>query len=112
MGHDNGGRSTAQRPGRNAVTSTPPPSEAKGIVAGCSDVGDPSRIGQLLGDWLGLRMEQIDALVDEAEAKIASIPDVRTLRQMIGEWVVETYWLQAQLTELKLEVKRLKARQP
>src|SRR5215204_2815211 len=69
-----------------------------------------SEIGELLRLWIGTQMERVDDLVAEAEAKTAAIPDLRTLREIVGEWVVLTYSLQAEVTDLKAEVRSLKAR--
>jgi hypothetical protein len=65
------------------------------------DQGDPRRIGELLGDWLAIRMEQVDALVDEAEAKVAVLPDQRTLWLLMGETLVRLHCLELEVADLK-----------
>jgi hypothetical protein len=65
------------------------------------DQGDPRRIGELLGDWLAIRMEQVDALVDEAEAKVAVLPDQRHLWLLLGETLVRLHCLELELADLK-----------
>jgi hypothetical protein len=69
-------------------------------------------VGELLRLWVGTQLERVDDLVAEAEAKTASIPDLRVLREMTGEWLVLLYSLQHEVGQLKAEVKRLKARRP
>jgi hypothetical protein len=69
-------------------------------------------VGELLRLWVGTQLKRVDDLVAEAEAKTASIPDLRVLREMTGEWLVLLYSLQHEVGQLKAEVKRLKARRP
>jgi hypothetical protein len=89
---DNGeGRAPRQRPG-------PAPTTTATMLP---DQGDPRRIGELLGDWLAIRMEQVDALVDEAEAKVAVLPDQRTLWLLMGETVVRLHCLELEVADLK-----------
>ena len=89
---DNGeGRAPRQRPG-------PAPTTTATMLP---DQGDPRRIGELLGDWLAIRMEQVDALVDEAEAKVAVLPDQRHLWLLLGETLVRLHCLELELADLK-----------
>jgi hypothetical protein len=94
---DNGrGRAPDELPGlktqSNTATNGPP------IIA---DQGDPRRIGELLGDWLSIRMAEVDDLVDEAEAKVAILPDQRHLWLLLGETLVRLHCLELELAELK-----------
>jgi hypothetical protein len=57
-------------------SQTPPPSRS---TASLPDQGDPRRVGELLGDWLAIRMIEVDGLVDEARARVESLPDQRVL---------------------------------
>jgi hypothetical protein len=66
-------------------------------------------VGELLRTWVGTQLERVDDLVAEAEAKTAALPDLRTLRQLVGELVVSQYWQQAEIADLKAEVRSLKA---
>jgi hypothetical protein len=63
--------------------------------------GDPRRIGELLGDWLAIRMDEVDALVEEGESKVAAIPDQRTLWLLFGETLVRLHCLELEVAELK-----------
>jgi hypothetical protein len=65
------------------------------------DHGDPQRIGELLGDWLAIRMAEVDDLVAEARVKVATIPDRRVLDQILGELVVRVRALELDVAELK-----------
>jgi hypothetical protein len=65
------------------------------------DQGDPRRIGELLGDWLAIRMAEVDTLVDEAESKVTAIPDQRHLWLLLGETLVRLHCLELELAEPK-----------
>jgi hypothetical protein len=88
---DNGeGRAPRQRPGPAPTTTT------ESLPHG----GDPQRIGELLGDWLAIRMDQVDALLDEAESKVAVIPDQRHLWLLLGETLVRLHCLEVEVAKL------------
>lgn len=89
------GRAPRQQPGPAPTTT------ATYGAAILYDGGDPQRIGELLGDWLAIRMEEVDALVDEAESKVAAIPDQRHLWLLLGETLVRLHCLELELAELK-----------
>jgi hypothetical protein len=55
----------------------------------------------LLNDWLAIQMDKVDALVDEADVKVAAIPDHRTLMLLIAELTVRTFWLETEVERLK-----------
>jgi hypothetical protein len=65
------------------------------------DQGDPRRIGELLSDWLAIRMDEVDALVDEAESKVTAIPDQRHLWLLLGETLVRLHCLELEVADLK-----------
>jgi hypothetical protein len=65
------------------------------------DRGDLRRVGELLGDWLAIRMEEVDALVDEAESKVAVLPDQRHLWLLLGETLVRLHCLELEVADLK-----------
>jgi hypothetical protein len=70
------------------------------------DQGDPRRIGELLGDWLSIRMDEVDALVDEAESKVAAIPDQRHLWLLLGETLVRLHCVELEVAELRKGARR------
>ena len=93
---DNGeGRAPRQRPGPAPTTT------ATYGPAILPDADDPRRIGELLCDWLAIRMEEVDALVDEAESKVAALPDQRVLFSLVGEVIVLLRALELEVAELK-----------
>ena len=93
---DNGeGRAPRQRPGPAATTTT-----TYG-PAMLPDADDPRRIGELLSDWLAIRMAEVDALVDEGESRVAAIPDQRHLWLLLGETLVRLHCVELELAELK-----------
>ena len=93
------GRAPRQRPGPAPTTTTYGPP----ILP---DQGDPRRIGELLGDWRAIRMAEVDALVDEGEAKVAAIPDQRTLWLLMGETLVRLHCLELEVAELRKRGRR------
>jgi hypothetical protein len=91
---DNGeGRAPLQQPGPTPTTT----------ATMLPDQGDPRRIGELLGDWLAVRMAEVDALVDEADAKVAALPNLHDLWALFGELVVRVHFLESEVERLKGE---------
>jgi predicted Zn-dependent protease len=76
----------------------PPPSSTSDSL---SHEGDPQRIGELLGDWLAIQMDQVDEAVAEAQTKAAAIPNQRVLWEMYGELMIRVFCLEAEVAELK-----------
>lgn len=73
-------------------------------MAGVTDQqanSDPRLVGELLGDWLAIRMSEVDDLVGEASSKVAGIPDQRTLWLLFGEALVRLHCLELAVAELK-----------
>ena len=94
---DNGeGRAPRQRPGPTPTTT----------ATMLPDQGDPRRIGELLGDWLAIRMDEVDALVDEAESKVTAIPDQRHLWLLLGEVLVRLHCLELEVAEFRKGARR------
>jgi hypothetical protein len=91
------GRAPRQRPGPAPTTTT---------TAILPDQADPRRIGELLSDWLAIRMTEVDALVEEGEAKVAAIPDQRHLWLLLGETLVRLHCLELELAELRRGARR------
>jgi hypothetical protein len=89
-----------------SATKRPPQVVPPGTVAILPDQGDPRRIGELLGDWLAIRVDEVDALVDEAEAKVAVLPDQRHLWLLLGETLVRLHCLELEVAELRKAVRR------
>ena len=89
-----------------SATKRPPPVVPQGTVAILPDQGDPRRIGELLGDWLAIRMDEVDALVDEAESKVAVLPDQRHLWLLLGETLVRLHCLELEVAELRKGARR------
>jgi len=68
--------------------------------------GDPRRVGELLGDWLAIRMDEVDDLVDEARSRVDALPDQRVLFSLVGEVVVLLRALELEVAELRKAVRR------
>jgi hypothetical protein len=95
---DNGeGRAPRQRPGPSPATTT---------TTMLPDQDDPRRIGELLGDWLAIQMDRVDALVEEGESKVAAIPDQRHLWLLMGETLVRLHCLELEVAQLRKGARR------
>jgi hypothetical protein len=70
------------------------------------DQGDPRRVGELLGDWLAIRMDEVDDLVDEARSRVDALPDQRVLFGVVGEVIVLLRALELEVAELRKAVRR------
>lgn len=79
-------------------SQTPPPSRS---TASLPDQGDPRRVGELLSDWLAIRMAEVDDLVAEARARVEALPDQRVLWSLFGELLLEVRGLAHEVAELK-----------
>ena len=88
------------------ATEGPPQVVPPGTVAILPDQGDPRRIGELLGDWLAIRMDEVDDLVDEARSRVDALPDQRVLFSLVGEVVVLLRALELEVAELRKAVRR------
>jgi hypothetical protein len=89
-----------------SATKRPPQKVPPGTEAILPDQGDPRRIGELLGDWLAIRMDEVDALVDEAKSKVAVLPDQRHLWLLLGETLVRLHCLELEVAELRKGARR------
>ena len=87
-------------PGLTEQQVTPAPTRTT-TTGSIPDGADPRRVGELLSDWLAIRMAEVDALVDEGEAKVAAIPDQRHLWLLLGETLVRLHCVELELAELK-----------
>jgi hypothetical protein len=63
--------------------------------------GDPRRIGELLGDWLAIQMDTVDAITADAAAKVAEIPDLHQLWFLLGELTVRLHCVELEVADLK-----------
>jgi hypothetical protein len=66
-----------------------------------ADRGDPRRVGELMGDWLAIRMAEVDALVVEARERVEALPDQRVLWSLFGELLLTVRALEAEVAELR-----------
>jgi hypothetical protein len=60
-----------------------------------------SEVGELVRLWVGCKLDEVDALVDEARSKVDSIPDQRALWSLVGEVIVLLRALELEVAELK-----------
>jgi hypothetical protein len=90
---------------RTGPDATPAPSQSvpapTSTTQSIPDAGDPRRIGELLGDWLAIRMAEVDDLVAEARSRVEAIPDQRSLWLLTGEILVRLAAVEQELAELK-----------
>ena len=62
---------------------------------------DRHAVGELLSTWLGIRMDEIDDQVAEARARVAALPDLRSLWLLAGEILVRLAAVEHELAELR-----------
>ena len=62
---------------------------------------DPTPVGELVAAWVGAKLAEVDDLVDEAEAKVAVLPDQRHLWLLLGETLVRLHCLELEVAELR-----------
>jgi hypothetical protein len=75
----------------------PPSSTTQSIPQG----DDPRRIGDLLACWVGVKLAEVDDLVDEARSRVDAIPNLRNLWALFGELVVRVHFLESEVERLK-----------
>jgi hypothetical protein len=97
---------------RTGPDATPTPFRAVPAPTPTSTTGsvphrdDPRRIGELLGAWLDVRMGEVDDLVAEARAKVATLPNERMLWECFGEWLLRLMALEREVAELRKAARR------
>jgi hypothetical protein len=94
-------RSGPERPLRDIATA-----KEASTTESLPHEGDPRRIGELLGDWLDIRMTEVDDLVDEARSRVDALPDQRVLFSLVGEVIVLLRALELDVAELRKAVRR------
>jgi hypothetical protein len=90
------------------------------IAEGTSRIADPRDVaeaqdaarhaGELLQAWVGIRMDEVDELVAEAKAKLATLPSQAVLWELFGEWLLRLTALEREVAGLRAEVARLRGR--
>jgi hypothetical protein len=70
------------------------------------DHNDRQRIGELVGAFIGAKVEEIDGLVAEARSRVESLPDLRTLWLLAGEILVRLAAVEHELAELRKAARR------
>jgi hypothetical protein len=63
--------------------------------------GDPREVGELLATWVGLHMQEVDALLAEGRDKVSAIPDQRVLWSLFGELLLQVRALELEVAELR-----------
>jgi hypothetical protein len=88
-----------------SIAECPDAAEAQPLPQPDCDGADPRAIGDLLAAWIGVRVAEVDDLVDDARAKAAAIPDERTLWLLFGEALVRLHALELEVAELRKAVR-------
>jgi hypothetical protein len=58
-------------------------------------------IGELLGLWLAVKVDEVDAIVEEARSKADAIPDRASIAVLLGELLLRIAVLDREVAELK-----------
>ena len=64
----------------------------------------------MLQVWIGIKLAEVDDLVDDARQKAAAIPDQRQLWLLFGEALVRLHAVELEVAGLRAEVARLPGR--
>jgi hypothetical protein len=75
-------------------------------VVGLTDAAPTTDVGELLQTWVGVHLDTVDALMAEAHAKVAAIPDRHVLLALIGELVIRLAALELEVAKLRKAVGR------
>jgi hypothetical protein len=70
------------------------------------DQGDPRPIGELLACWVGVKLDEVDGLVDEARSRVDAIPDQRQLWLLLGETLVRLHCVELEVAHLRKGARR------
>jgi hypothetical protein len=65
------------------------------------DAADPREVGDLLGVWLSIKMDEVDLAVETARDKQATIPDWRVLSTLLGELTIRVHALELEVEDLR-----------
>jgi hypothetical protein len=63
--------------------------------------GNPREVGDLLATWVGVKLDEIDDLTEEARRKVAEIPEWHPLIMIVGELLVRLSALELEVAELR-----------
>jgi hypothetical protein len=74
---------------------------AEAVVVTATNGNGARQVGELVAEWAGIRMAEVDDLVAEARAKVATIPDRRVLFTLLGELVIRVAALELEVAELR-----------
>jgi hypothetical protein len=67
---------------------------------------DPAPVGELVADWVGAKLAEVDDLVDEARSRVEAIPDQRVMWSLVGETIVLLRSLELEIAELRKAARR------
>jgi len=67
---------------------------------------DPRPIGELVAEWVGAKLAEVDELVAEGRSRVEAIPDQRTLWLVVGEVIVRLAVVEQELAELRKAARR------
>jgi hypothetical protein len=65
------------------------------------DSGDPRPIGELVAEWVGAKLAEVDALVAEGRSRVEAIPDQRAVWRLVGELVMRLHVVEQEVAELR-----------
>jgi hypothetical protein len=102
---DNGeGRAPAAGPDPRPVQPRPTagdPLDERTAAAILPDLGDPRRVGELVAEWVGAKLAEVDELVAEGRSRVEAIPDHRAVWLLVGELVMRLHMVEQEVAELK-----------
>jgi hypothetical protein len=88
--------------GPDATPDPREPAAAKQQVAATvPDPGDTRQVGELFQTWFGIKVDEVDALVEDARRKAATIRDQSTLELLLGHLMLRVQVLDEEVAELR-----------
>jgi hypothetical protein len=69
-----------------------------------------TEVGELLRLWLGVKLDEVDDLVEEARQRVEALPDLRTMWFITGELTVRLAALELEVGRLREELHRMERR--
>jgi hypothetical protein len=102
----------SRRLGQTDGSSTTTDTDQAKVIASVPDPVDSVAcdVGGLLQTWLGIKLDEVDGLVDDARRKVAALPDQRQLWALFGEALVRLHCVELEVAGLRAEVAQLRQR--
>jgi hypothetical protein len=100
-GNGRGRAPRSRRPGPDQQYTATNGTATKGGAVIVPDAGDPRRVGELVAEWVGAKLAEVDDLVAEGRSKVEAIPDQRAVWLLVGELVMRLHVVEQEVAKLR-----------